>query len=615
MGENICKSKFDQNERKAFVEHLIDDIKALELLLEQNLIEDDVIRIGAEQEICLVDDNYRPSGKSLELLGTIDDSHFTTELASFNLEINLDPFELEKNCFSKVEKQLTEMLNKAKTEAKKLGINIVLTGILPTLSKNELGIDFMTPVPRYYKLNEILSSWRGEHFTLKIKGVDELTIRHDSVLFEACNTSFQLHLQVTPKDFVKSYNWAQAIAGPVLGISCNSPLLMGRELWKETRIALFQQSLDTRKWTYALKEQFARVGFGNQWQKKSVVEIFKEDISTHRIVLTKPIGQSSLQLMDNGKIPKLEALNLYNGTVYRWNRPCYGVGNGKPHLRIENRYIPSGPTIIDEIANFAFWVGLMVGRPKKYDDMPSIMHFKEAKLNFIKSARTGRQTVISWLGKPITLKKLVLKELLPIAYEGLKKFDIDKVDIDRLLGVIEARTNNGTGAEWQIRNCRELRKHMKLDSTLLELTKAISINQEKNIPVHEWPSIKKTNKATTSFHWVAQIMSTKLMKLYEDDYVSLALAIMKWNNIHHIPVENNKGELVGLLTWSHIESLEKNKGKEESKVSEIMIKKVITVRPRTKIETAKRLMKEYQIGCLPVCVGSNMVGILSKVDF
>ena len=472
----------------------------------------------------------------------------------------------------------------------------------------------MTPIPRYHKLNDVLTQCRGDHFALKIRGVDELTLRHDSVLFEACNTSFQLHLQIPQEDFIKSYNWAQAIAGPALGVCSNSPLLMGRELWKETRIALFQQSLDTRKWSYALKEQVARVGFGNQWQSNSVAEIFKEDISTHRIILTKPIDNNSLELLENGAIPKLEALNLYNGTVYRWNRPCYGVGNGKPHLRIENRYIPSGPSVLDEMANFAFWVGLMVGRPQKFDDMSSVMDFKEAKHNFIKSAITGRQTVLSWLGKTVTLKKLILKELLPIARKGLMDYGVDVKDIERLLGVIEERVKKGTGAEWQVYNFRRLRKDNKMDAVLVKLTEAIYTNQQKQLPVHDWPTIQEDSKVEESYRRVGQIMSTMLIKLYENDYADLAVSIMQWNNIHHIPVENDKGELAGLLTWSHIAALEKSNVDNNSKVSDIMIKKVVTVQPKTKIETAKQLMKEYQIGCLPVCVGSHLVGIISKVD-
>lgn len=457
MGEHIRKSTFSEAERKAFVQHLIDDVQTLEQMIAEGMIENDIVRIGAEQEMCLVNGDFRPSPKAMEIIEDVNDDHFTTEFATYNIEANLDPYKLEKDCFANMEQQLRKLLDKVKRTADEHGVKIILTGILPTISKEELGMDFMTPIPRYYRINEVLRAWRGNDFSLRIKGADELSLHHDSVLFEACTTSFQLHLQISPDDFIKSYNWAQAISGPVLGVCCNSPLLLGKELWRETRIALFQQSLDTRVWTKAVKEQVARVGFGEHWQKDSVAEIFKQDISSHRILLTKPITKGSLDVLRHGEIPKLEALSLFNSTVYRWNRPCYGVGNGKPHLRIENRYIPSGPTVIDEMANFAFWVGLMAGRPEKYDDMPNVMDFRVAKLNFFRAAMSGRHTVFSWLDKTMTVKEIVKKVLLPIAYNGLRKFDIDEKDINKLLGIIEARTKNGTGAEWQIKNFRELK--------------------------------------------------------------------------------------------------------------------------------------------------------------
>ncbi|MBA4745775.1 MAG: CBS domain-containing protein [Muricauda sp.] len=613
MGEHIKKSTFSEEERKAFVQHLIDDVQSLEQMIAEGMIENDIVRIGAEQEMCLVNGDYRPSPKAMKIIKDVNDDHFTTEFATYNIEANLDPYKLEKDCFAKMEQQLRKLLGKVKKTADKHGVKIILTGILPTISKEELGMDFMTPIPRYYRINEVLKAWRGNDFSLRIKGADELSLHHDSVLFEACTTSFQLHLQIPPDDFIKSYNWAQAISGPVLGVCCNSPLLLGKELWRETRIALFQQSLDTRVWTKAVKEQVARVGFGEHWQRDSVAEIFKQDISSHRILLTKPITKGSLHVLRDGKTPKLEALSLFNSTVYRWNRPCYGVGNGKPHLRIENRYIPSGPTVIDEMANFAFWVGLMAGRPETYDDMPNVMDFRVTKLNFFRAAMSGRHTVFSWLDKTMTAKEIVKKVLLPIAYNGLRKFDIDEKDINRLLGVIEARTKSGTGAEWQIKNFRELKKQMKLDSAIVQLTKSMYNNQETQTPVHQWRPISGMAKTKESFQWVRQVMSTKLMKLYEDDYANLAIAIMQWNNIHHIPVENGKGELVGLLTWSHIEKFEKL-DKKEAKVSDIMVKDVITVEPRTEIETARKMMHDYQIGCLPICVDTHIVGIISKVD-
>ncbi|WP_375334183.1 CBS domain-containing protein [Flagellimonas sp. C4] len=613
MGEHIRKSSFSEDERKVFVQHLINDIQALENMIADGLIEDDIVRIGAEQEMCIIKDDYRPSPNSLEILKEVDDSHFTTEFATYNIEANLDPYKLEKDCFATMEHQLRRLLHKVKESAAKHNTKVILTGILPTISKDELGMDFMTPIPRYYRINEVLTAWRGDDFTVRIHGADELSLHHDSVLFEACNTSFQLHLQIPPEDFVKSYSWAQAISGPVLGVCCNSPLLLGKELWRETRIALFQQSLDTRVWTKALREEVARVGFGERWQKKSVAETFKQDISTHRILLTKPIEENSLQLLKEGKIPKLEALSLFNSTVYRWNRPCYGVGNGKPHLRIENRYIPAGPTVIDEMANFAFWVGLMAGRPHKYDDMPDLMDFRTAKLNFLRAASSGRHAMFSWMGKAMTMKKIVREELLPIAYNGLRKFNVDEKDIEKLLGIIEKRASGRTGADWQIKNFRELRKQIKLDSAIVQLTKAIYRNQQDDEPVHLWKPIEGMVETKEAFRWVSQIMSTKLMKLYEDDYANLAIAIMQWNNIHHLPVENGKGELVGLLTWSHIEKFKKI-DKKEARVSDVMVKNVITVSPKTEISEAKKIMEKHNIGCLPVCVDAHIVGIISKVD-
>ena len=614
MGEMIKQNSQDIIERMAFVQHLIDDVKALELLLEKDLFEDDIVRIGAEQELCLINKNYRPFGVNLKLLEAIDDKHFTTELASYNIEINLDPFELRGNCFSNVENQLRTLLQKASKKAEALDAKLLLAGILPTISKKEVGLGYLTPIPRYFALNEMLKTYKGGDFNMKIRGVDELFLKHDSVMFEACNTSFQLHLQIPSRDFVQSYNWAQAIAGPVLSVCCNSPMLMGRELWKETRIALFQQSLDTRKISSALRNQTPRVGFGDHWEKGDVAQIFKQDISKHRILLTKPIAENSLEKINKGEIPKLPALCLHNGTVYRWNRACYGLGGGKPHLRIENRYIPSGPSILDEMANFAFWVGLMKGRPRQFDDMPSQMDFKSAKTNFIKAARNGKESIFSWCGESYSAKKLVLNKLLPIAYKGLHRCGIDDEDVERLLGIIEARTKGRTGEQWQVANIRALKKRFKTDKALVLLTKKMMENQNKHLPIHDWEDID-LEKISRKPRLVKELMTTHLLKLNINDYVSMAKAIMEWNGIHHIPVENDDGEIAGLLTWSYLESLEKEHNFENTLVSEIMIMDVITISPEAELSPALKIMQEKKIGCLPVVLDKTLVGILSKTDF
>ncbi len=615
MGEHNVHRTIDQKNRVAFIEHLLDDIKALEIMLKQGLIEDDIIRIGAEQEFCLVNSNWRPAKNAEEILKTINDPHFTTELARYNLEINLDPIELKTDCFSKAENSLNGLLHKAKTVAQSLDTRILLTGILPTIGKRHLELEYMTPNPRYHTLNEILRRYRGTDFELHIRGVDELSIHHQNVLFEACNTSFQMHLQIPPQDFVSSYNWAQAISGPVLGICTNSPLLFGRELWSETRIALFRQSLDIRRASNALKNRRARVSFSNQWASGSVVEIFKNDIALHKIVLSKDITANSLLELKKGKAPKLQALNLHNGTIYRWNRPCYGVGGGKAHVRIENRYIPSGPTTLDEIANFAFWVGLMIGRPAKFDNMPSQMDFKDAKGNFVKAARMGKDSILQWMGKSISVQDLILQELLPIAYTGLEKVNVDKGDINRLLSIIENRTKGITANEWTINNYRFLRKNMKQDDALRVLTKTIHQNQQNGSAVHEWPRISTIPKISKEASLVAHIMSTNLFTVDENDLANLATSIMKWNNIHHVPVESKSGKLSGLLTWTHVKKIqEQEENKNNLIVSEIMVQDIKTVQPRTTIKEAIGIMKKHEIGCLPVIQKQDLVGIITIKD-
>ena len=323
-----------------------------EYLYKNDLIEREPIRIGAEQEFCLVNEHWRPAKNAVEILEAIKDEHFTTELAAFNLEINLDPFELKDKAFTEMGKQLKGLLSHAEKVAAEHGSKIVLSGILPSISEEEVSLDYMTPNVRYYALNDKMKELRGGDFRMLLSGVNELSIFHDTVMYEACNTSFQMHLQIDPQDMISSYNWSQAIAGPVLGICVNSPLLLGRELWSETRIALFQQSIDTRKVSNALSDKEARVSFGKEWATGDLVDLFKKEVIRHSIILTKEIEEDSMELVKEGKIPKLAAMNLHNGTVYRWNRPCYGAAGGTAHVRIENRYIPSGPSVDDEMANF-----------------------------------------------------------------------------------------------------------------------------------------------------------------------------------------------------------------------------------------------------------------------
>lgn len=616
MGEMSVNAKLDDSKRREFIAHLLNDIAALERMLKEDLIEKNPIRIGAEQEFCLLNDQFRPADNALEVLEKINNDHFTTELAKYNLEINLDPIELKDTCFNEMENRLRSWLEYANHIIEDHGCHLLLTGILPTISKNELELDFLTPYPRYFALNDRMTSLRGGDFKLNIKGVDELSIRHSSVLFEACNTSFQTHLQINPDDFVASYNWSQAIAGPILSMCTNSPLLLGRELWNETRIALFQQSIDTRQSSYALKEQQASVSFGKRWAKNDITDIFKEDISKYEVIMTRDIEKDSLDILNEGEVPKLQALNLHNGTVYRWNRPCYGVGGGKAHVRIENRYLPSGPSVYDEIANFAFWVGVMIGRPSEFDDIASVMDFDDAKSNFLKAARYGKESVMTWLGEKMSARNLVLNKLIPIARKGLEKVNIQQDEIEKYLELIELRALKKTGSQWMVDNFRLGKKALKRDDALVAVTKAIWANQQAGLPVHKWKNIdpdaiEEDNHATCVKH----IMSTQLLVTREDDLASLATGIMSWNSVNHMPVEDKNGKMTGLLTNTHVENA-RQLGMDENfaKVADIMEKNVRSVAPDTSIKEAITIMKSQEFGCLPVTEHNELVGIITIKD-
>lgn len=614
MGEQKV-IKLGTNEKKAkFVRHLLDDMKALEYMLEHQMFEKGITRIGAEQEFCLVNDEWRPAKNSVEILDEIDDPHFTTELARYNLEINLNPAELKGGCFSGMQQELENLLEKAETAAAKHGSKIVLTGILPTIGKSHLNLNYITPMPRYLALNERLMKLRKDNFHLHLLGVDELSITHDSVLFEACNTSFQLHLQIEPKDFISSFNWAQAITGPVLGISTNSPLLLGRELWSETRIALFRQSIDTRNISLALKDEPPRVAFGSEWATGTAASIYKDNIAQYKVILSQEIEDNSYEMVRNGQIPKLKALNLHSGTIYPWNRACYGVGNGKPHLRIENRYIPSGPSVQDEMASFVFWVGLMLGRPEKYDDLPSVMNFKDAKSNFINAARTGKHSIQVWDNEEYALTELIQKKLLPIAYAGLEKAKINSEDINHYMSIIERRLTGHNGSSWMIDNYRNLRKTRSIDTSLRLITRAIHINQNTDRIASEWPPIDPTQKLKSTASQVGHIMSTRVFTIREDDLASMATSIMQWKNIHHVPVENSSGKLCGLLTWTHTQKFGNATNSEEMAVKDIMTVDVISIPARTEISEAITLMKKHKIGCLPITQNKELVGIVTIKD-
>jgi CBS domain-containing protein/gamma-glutamylcysteine synthetase len=623
MGAHNVEQELDEQKLNEFTQALLADLRALAFMLEHDCIESGVRRVGAEQEMFIVDRSLRPAPLALEVLKHAGDDRLTTEMARFNLEANLTPLELTGRCFHLMHEELEEVLAKARLSAAQFEADVLLAGILPTLRVSDLTLANLTPMPRYHELNRSLTQLRGGPFSIHIKGLDELQLTHDNMMMESCNTSFQVHFQVNPAEFVNNFNIAQAITAPVLAAAVNSPLLFGHRLWQETRLALFQHSADARSPTQLARSQPTRVGFGEQWLKDSVIELLHDQIGRFRtIMITRP-DEDPMQVLARGEIPLLSALWLHNGTVWPWNRACYGVSNGVAHLRIENRALPSGPTTIDEIANAAFFVGLMLSLPAEYGDISKRMSFDDAKANFFGAARNGLNAQLNWIdGQSYSASSLIQDHLLLLARQGLASAAVDSSDIDKYLGVIEERVQSGqTGAQWMLKSLSATEdpgpkdmRHRVLTSTMLEL-------QKEGKPVHTWPITEVTENADwrQSYQTVGQFMATDLFTVRPDDLVDLAASVMDWRHIRHVPVEDEKGQLVGLVT--HRALLRLLNGGVQSQntnlltVREIMKTDPVTVTSTTPTLDALELMRANKVGCIPVVDDGQLVGIVTSYDF
>ena len=620
MGEQDVRRESEAEEIRVFLKHLLNDMRAFEKMLADDLFESDVRRIGAEQELFLVDQHWRPAPIATEVLKAVNDPHFTTELARFNLEFNLDPLVFGGNCLSAMEWQVGEMLGQVREAARSCGGDVLLTGILPTLVKSDLGLDSMTPNPRYFALNDAMTRLKGGAYEFYLKGVDELHLHHDSIMVEACNTSFQVHFQVAPHEFARIYNISQAVAGPVMAAAVNSPLLFGKRLWRETRVGLFQQSIDTRRSMPYLREQTPRVSFGRHWVNSSAVEIFREDIARFRTLLSTEPDDDPFKEIAEGRPPSLKALRLHNSTVYRWNRVCYGISDGKPHLRIENRILPSGPTPRDEIANAAFWFGLVSGCLVRYGDITEHMSFDDAHSNFFAAAEHGLGAQFHWAGGVLEpADRLIVDELLPIAREGLEASGLDGCDIDLYLAVIEERVRSRrTGAQWQLDSLAVLGSKGPLSERLSAVTAAISARQQSGQPVATWKpaQLEEGGGWKQNYLTVEHCMDTDLVTVEQSEPVDLVANLMVWNNIRHVMVEDAENRLVGMVSQRALIKLVGTYHPEHREgplpVAEIMKRDPVTVTPETSTVEAIDIMRRNRWSCLPVIKDDRLVGVVTE---
>jgi len=621
MGEHNVMRDEDGKRHQAFMKSLLNELRALEYMITHDLIESGIRRIGAEQEMFIVDAACGPASLALEILDRIDDDRFTTELGLFNLEANLSPHEMRGDCLRRMEQELDEVYAHARKTARKVHADIALVGILPTLTLEHLTLESMVPSTRYRALNDAMRALRGEEFQFAIDGIDQLSIKHNNLMLEACNTSFQIHFQVSADEFAKLYNIAQVVTAPLLSAAVNSPILLGRRLWHETRIAVFENSTDTRSTVHQARGQHPRVHFGDRWIEESVTEIFKEDIARNRIVLTTETETDPMEMLERGEIPSLNALRLHNGTVYRWNRPCYGVKDNVAHLRIENRVIPSGPTVLDEMANAAFFYGLMSGMSQQYPDIRKEIRFEDVKTNFQTAAREGIRAQLNWFDDSyLPAKQLIEEQLLPLAREGLQELDIDQDDIDRYLGVLQARVGKRrTGARWALESLENMNESGTRDQRMRCLTGSLIEQQSSGLPISEWKLAEFCEEQDwrDSYRRVGQFMTTDLFTVRPDDIVDFAATLMDWRHVRHVPVEDDSGKLIGLVSHRALLRLVAAgsfAGDKKVSVSEVMDAQPITVSPETSSVDAIRLMREKQLGCLPVVREGKLVGLVTEHD-
>ena len=451
MGRDIQAIKISGEDRRKYRDKVRRSLDVFARMLRERLFEEDPSTVGQEIELNLVDEHGMPSMRNAAALDAIASPVWATEVGQFNLEINVPPRTLDGDALATLETELRAELNAADARARTVGSRLVMVGILPTLTERDVAEDSMSANERYKVLNEQIFAARGEDMRIEIDGAEQLLTHTDSITPESACTSVQLHIQVSPDAFADYWNAAQAIAGVQVALAANSPYLFGRELWHETRITLFEQATDTR--SDELKEQGVRprVWFGERWIT-SVFDLFEENIRYFPALLPICEDEDPLATLDAGAIPELGEMSLHNGTIYRWNRPVYGIVAGRPHLRVENRVLPAGPTIADVCANTAFYYGLV--RILAEADRPiwSQLSFATASENLHEAARHGLDAQLYWTGVGDTpVSELILRRLLPLAREGLARWGVDAAAANRLLGFIEQRCMTGqTGAAWLI---------------------------------------------------------------------------------------------------------------------------------------------------------------------
>jgi hypothetical protein len=491
MGKEVPAITVSQQDRRRYRKKMHSCLDVLARMLRESRFDTERQQLGLEIEFNLVDETGAPSMKSAAALKVIDDPGWAAELGQFNLEINVPPRPLSGDALAQLENHVRASLDRADRRARDVGCRIAMIGILPTLSQGDVGEESMSAQPRYWLLNEQIFAARGEDARIEIEGPEQLLTHVGNIMPEAACTSVQCHLQVSPEAFGSYWNAAQAVAGVQVALAANSPFLFGKELWRETRITLFQQATDTRPEELQAQGVRPRVWFGERWIT-SVFDLFEENIRYFPSLLPLCEDEDPVTLIERGATPALSELTLHNGTVYRWNRPIYAVADGQPHLRVENRVLPAGPTVADVVANAAFYYGVVRALAEAERPIWTRMSFAAAGDNLLEAAKHGIDASLYWPGLGVVpATELTLRSLLPLARDGLRRWGVESRHADRYLDIIEQRCLAGrTGATWQVETVHALQREggLSRSAALRQMTQRYIEYMHTNEPAHTWPA-------------------------------------------------------------------------------------------------------------------------------
>ncbi|MHA4851542.1 glutamate-cysteine ligase family protein [Rhodococcus sp. MSC1_016] len=500
MGREVTSRTFSRADRRLFRQKVLMCADALERMLKEGAFRDDIDpprpMLGMEIEFNLVHADMTPAMSNNAVLESIgDDAVFQTELGQFNVEMNVKPGPLVGDGTFELERTLRASLSVVDARIHRHDAQLVMIGMLPTLELEHLDREWISANPRYELLNEQIFAARGEDIELDLEGValegrpqEQLRADSNSVVPEAACTSLQLHLRVAPEEFAAHWNAAQCLAGAQVALAANSPFLAGKALWHESRIPIFEQATDTRPLELKNQGVRPRVWFGERWIS-SVFDLFEENSRYFPALLPEVTDVDPAAELDAGRIPDLSELQMHNGTIYRWNRPVYDCADGKPHLRIENRVLPAGPTVLDIMANAAFYYGALRGLVEADQPVWTRMSFNAAEENLRAGAQHGMDAQMYWPGVgTLGADELVLRRLLPIADQGLAAFGLSQKARDRYLSVIEGRClTRQTGAAWQrAQVVRHEDAGMNRRDALAAMMRQYVENMRDGSPVHTW---------------------------------------------------------------------------------------------------------------------------------